>query len=148
MQGWIPETVEDAEAFIKRTGSEINLPNTWYQLVIIEKDSGNMIGDIGLHFIGKHNKNVELGYTIAVDHQGQGFATESIEAVLEYLFTKLDKHRVIASITPGNDASVKLVERFNFRKEAHHMENYFLRDRWVDTLVYALLRREWVKDQN
>lgn len=39
---------------------------------------------------------------------------------MNYMFTKLNKHRIIASIDPDNIASKALVEGLAFRKEAHH----------------------------
>lgn len=62
----IPQSADDVAAFINNTSSEINIPGTWFQLVIIEQTSDLLIGDIGLHFLdnGSQNKQVEIGYTL------------------------------------------------------------------------------------
>nr|WP_321487069.1 GNAT family protein [uncultured Draconibacterium sp.] len=72
-----------------------------------------------------------------------GFATEAAKAVINYLFCELKKHRITASIDPENIASVALLEKLGFRKEAHFRESLFLNDKWVDDVIYALLAREW-----
>jgi len=137
--------VEDITDLIRRTASEINVPDTWFQLVLICKENGQLIGDVGLHFLasdGQH-KQVEIGYTLAKNYHGKGYATEALRAILDHVFTTLQKHRVIASIDPENEASMRLLERLGFRKEAHFKESLFFRGRWADDVIYALLKLEW-----
>ena len=50
-QGWIPNTINDVEGFIGKISKQINEPKTWFQFVIIEKETQKIIGDIGIHFI-------------------------------------------------------------------------------------------------
>lgn len=141
-QGWIPETVEDVEVFIGKTSVKINEPETWFQFVIIEKESDKLIGDIGIHFMDAENKQVEIGCTLNKDYQGKGYATEALKAILDYLIHTLEKHRIVTSIDPENSNSIRLVERLGFRKEAHFVESLFLNGKWVDDIVFALLARE------
>jgi len=77
--------------------------------------------------------------------QNQGYATESIKRVIDYLFKELNKHRIIASIDPDNINSIRLVERIGFRKEGHFVESLFINGKWVDDLIYALIEKDWVK---
>lgn len=141
----IPQSADDVAAFINNTSSEINIPGTWFQLVIIEQTSDLLIGDIGLHFLdnGSQNKQVEIGYTLDKNFRGKGYATEALTTVIDYLINSLNKHRIVASIDPVNQNSIKLVERMGFRKEAHFVESVFFHGKWVDDLVYALLAKEW-----
>lgn len=142
-QGWIPETVDDVETFIGKIAKQINEPYTWFQFVIIEKQTQIIIGDLGIHFFDNENKQVEIGCTLNKDFQNQGYATESIKRVIDYLFKELNKHRIITSIDPGNMNSIRLVERIGFRKEAHLVESLFINGKWVDDLVYALIEKDW-----
>lgn len=91
---------------------------------------------------GKHRRG-DLSYLLARAAWGQGYASESIERLLEYGFTELDLHSVEAGVTPGNADSGRLLERLGFRLEGHLRENYWAEDRFVDSLVYGLLRTEW-----
>ncbi len=142
-QGWIPENMNDAEAFIAKVANEINVPDTWFQLVLIEQASMRMIGDIGLHFFDSDNQQVEIGCTIDKLYQGKGLATEALDAVVDYLFTILNKHRIITSIDPANSSSIRLVERLGFRKEAHFVQSLLINGQWMDDVVFALLQKEW-----
>jgi len=144
-QGWIPETIEDVDVFIAKISMQINLPDTWFQFVIIDKETQRIVGDIGIHFIDAENKQAEIGCTLNKDFQNKGFATESVKEVIGYLFNGLKKHRIITSIDPDNINSIRLVERSGFRKEAHFVESLLIHGKWVDDLIYALIEKDWDK---
>ena len=147
-QSWVPSTLNDVEMFIDKVATEMNVPDTWFQLAITHQISGNLIGDIGIHFIGHENMQVELGCTLVKQAQGKGYATEALTAVIDYLFYRLKKHRITASIDPQNTASLKLVAGLGFRKEAHFIQSIFSNNHWADDAVFALLASEWVKNKN
>jgi len=143
-QGWIPKTIDDVADFIEnRVSSTINLYGTWFQFVILIKETGELIGDAGLHFFDPENKQVELGCTISKKHQNLGFASEALTEIMRFLFEDLNKHRIIASIDPENTGSIKLVKKLGFRQEAHFKESILKNGDWVDDLVFAILRKEW-----
>jgi len=142
-QGWIPKTIEDVESFIEKISKQMNEPGTWFQFVIIEKETQKIVGDLGIHFLDNENKQVEIGCTLNKYFQNRGYATESIKRVIEYLFNELKKHRIITSIDPDNKNAIRLVERIGFRKEAHFVESLFLNGKWVDDLIYALIEKDW-----
>lgn len=144
-QGWVPETIEDVEEFIGNTSKQINVPETWFQLVIVDKETQKIVGDLGIHFIDPENEQAEIGCTLNKNYQNKGFATESVRKVIDYLFKELNKHRIIASIDPENKNSIRLVERIGFRKEAHFVESLFINGKWVDDLIYALIEKDWDK---
>ncbi len=147
-QTWIPETIYDVETFIRNVAKIINEAETWFQFVIIERQSGELIGDIGIHFFGEENMQVEIGCTLNKFFQNKGYATESIESVISYLFNDLNKHRIITSIDPDNTNSIKLVKRIGFRKEAHFIESIFSNGKWVDDIVYSITKSDWDKKKN
>lgn len=143
-QSWIPKTIEECNFFIKkRVNDRINVPNTWFQFVLIKKNSYELIGDIGLHFIGDDGHLVELGFTIAKEHQKKNYAYEALQTIISYLFNVLNKHRIIISSDPANIGSIKLAEKLGFRKEAHFKESLIVNGVWVDDLIYAILNKEW-----
>nr|WP_319272717.1 GNAT family protein [uncultured Draconibacterium sp.] len=140
-QGWIPKSLDDVETFLGKLAAEFNVPDTWFQLAVVDKNTNKLIGDIGIHFIDEHQ--VELGYTIAKQYWGLGFATEAAKAIIEYLFCELKKHRITASVDKENIASFAVLEKLGFRKEAHFKESLLINGQWVDDVIYALLAKEW-----
>jgi len=141
-QGWIPKTIDDLGSFLKRISPEINVADTWFQFVIIYGESSEIIGDLGIHFLD--NEQAELGCTLKKSQHGKGYASEALKAVIDYLFTKLNKHRIIGSIDPRNTKSIKLLEGLGFRKEAHFKESLLINGAWHDDVVYAMLKKEWL----
>lgn len=143
-QGWIPKSLAEVNEYIAKKPDQINQPETWFQLIIVEKESQTVIGDIGLHFIDTDNFQVEVGCTLSKTQHGKGFATEALKAAIDYVFRELNKHRITASIDPGNTASIQLFERLGFRKEGHFKESLWIDGKWVDDIIYAILQREWM----
>jgi RimJ/RimL family protein N-acetyltransferase len=142
-QVWIPKTITDVESFINGISKQINIPETWFQFVLIKKGSQKVIGDLGVHFWDKQNKQVEIGCTLNKNFHYNGFATEAVRKIIDFLFFELKKHRIITSIAPNNKSSIRLVERIGFRKEAHFVESIFVNGTWADDLVYALIEKDW-----
>lgn len=140
-QGWIPKNIDDVNEFILKNPKKFNKPETWFQLVIIEKQDEKIIGDIGIHFIDEFQS--EIGCTLKKKCHGKGYATETLKGVIDYLFKDLKKHRIVTSIDPMNVDSIKLVERLGFRKEAHFKKSLLINGKWVDDIVYAILKTEW-----
>jgi RimJ/RimL family protein N-acetyltransferase len=143
-QGWDPGTLDEVEAFVGSMAVvRPNTPGTWFQLAICRTETDELIGDIGMHFPEGRDHEAEFGITLAPEAQGAGFATEALSAVLDYLFGSLEKHRVFGSADPGNEASLRLMERVGMRREAHFRESLWFKGAWVDDVICAILDREW-----
>ncbi len=142
-QGWFPASVEEVRDYISNMPQTLDVADTCFQFAIIGVEENRLIGDMGIIFTNHSNTQAEVGCTLHTDYQGKGYATEALKAMVDYLFVKLGKHRIIASVDPRNKASIQLIERLGFRKEAHFKESYYLRGEWVDDIRYAMLRKEW-----
>ncbi len=119
------------------------IPDTWVQFGIRLRDSGRLIGDLGVHFIADKPKQVEIGFTLDSSHQGHGYATEAVERMLGYLFVTHEIHRVFASVDPRNERCISLLERVGMIKEAHFRRSMWFKGDWVDDLVFAILKSDW-----
>lgn len=142
-QGWIPKTVNDAHYFVSKVAPKINIYDTWFQFAIILKETDELIGDIGIHFLDEGNYQAEIGCTLAKEQHGKGIANEALKTTIDYLFKELEKHRITCSVDPENLASIKMIERLGFRKEAHFKQSILIDGEWVDDIVYGLLKSEW-----
>ncbi|WP_379138724.1 GNAT family N-acetyltransferase [Paenibacillus sp. sgz500958] len=141
-QSWRPVNINEVETFISANMAIVpNRGNSWLQLALCLKD-GKLIGDVGIHFMGD-DFQAEIGYTLSPEFQGKGYASEAVRAAIDYLFSGLCKHRITASVDPGNLKSIRLLENMGFRKEAHFIKSYRLNDQWYDDCVYAILEDEW-----
>jgi RimJ/RimL family protein N-acetyltransferase len=58
-------------------------------------------------------------------------------------FEGLGLHRIVARCDARNTASARVMERNGMRREAHLLQNQFLKGEWIDELIYAILRGDW-----
>ncbi len=142
-QSFRPKSLREVEEFINTYTKLFNIEGNWFQVGIF-LDS-NLIGDIGIHFVGPNNSQCEIGYTISPEYQNQGYGSEAVYAVVDYLFCDMKKHRIIASVDPRNTPSFKLLEKIGFRKEAHFKKSVLIENEWEDDVIYGLLKEEWDK---
>jgi RimJ/RimL family protein N-acetyltransferase len=146
-QSWeTPYTVRQASKFI--ADNEVVHPGTpgeWYQIAIERKDSRQLIGDCAFHVLAEDPKQVEIGFTLSANFQGQGIATEAVKKLIDYLFGELLLHRISAICDSENSASRKLLEKVGMRQEAHFIENIWFKGKWGSEYAYGLLRNEWSK---
>jgi RimJ/RimL family protein N-acetyltransferase len=145
-QYWESFGPEDAARLIEtQSTAEPNIPGTWFQLAIIKTDTGCMIGDCGLRCPKDEPRQMEIGITLAPHFQGRRYADEAAECLLEYCFTTLDKHRVLAYIDVSNRSAIALCVRLGFRQEAHFVEHRWFKSQWQSEYVFAMLKRDWEK---
>jgi hypothetical protein len=68
---------------------------------------------------------------------------EAGRVLLRLAFEDLGLHRVIGRLEARNTASARVLERLGMRREAHLVENEYVKEEWQSELVYAILDREW-----
>lgn len=148
-QGWeTPYSLEQAAEFTSEMcAKKPGEPGQWYQLAIELKFSGQMIGDCTFHLF-EDGKRAEVGMTIARPHQGNGYASEAVDRMVDYLFEQLNLHRVCANIDPRNTASICVMTKLGFRHEGLFRQSMWLKGEWVDEDWYAILREEWLAVNN
>ena len=84
----------------------------------IHKETAKFVGRCGLlPWTIDGQREVEVAYTIARDHWGQGLATEAAQGILEYGFEKLKLSRLICLIDPENIASQRVAEKIGMSLE-------------------------------
>ena len=103
-----------------------------------EKATGRLVGRIG--FLNPEGwPAFEIGWTLARESWGRGYATEGARRALEYAFTELERDHVISLIAPENQASIKVAERLGERLES---ETELL---GKHVLIYGIDRDVWRK---
>lgn len=144
-QSWEPSycLADAAEMIARQERTRLGVPDSWLQLGVTLAESGELIGDCGIHFPAANDRQVELGITLSPRHQRRGLAAEAIECVLGYAFDSLGKHRVWATTDAENQAAARLFGRLGFRQEAHFIEHVWYKGGWGSEFVFAMLRREW-----
>ncbi|HZE72190.1 MAG TPA: GNAT family N-acetyltransferase [Pyrinomonadaceae bacterium] len=98
-----------------------------------EKSTGNLMGRIG--FLNPAGwPGFELGWTLAREYWGRGYATEGARRALQYGFEELDRSHIISLIHPDNNASIRVAERLGEKVEGTtHLLGH-------DVLIYGIDR--------
>ncbi|MBE9914301.1 GNAT family N-acetyltransferase [Paenibacillus donghaensis] len=144
-QSWENYQYDEAEAFVKeQVKHQPDIPGSWFQFAIALNETDQLIGDCALHTLDEP-RIVEIGFTLAPEYQGQGYATEAVRMLLHYLFDSLSKHKVIAFTDVRNRKSAAVLERVGMRREGHLLQNYMSKGQWVDEYQYGILKSEWAR---
>lgn len=115
------------------------------RLAGVERGTNTLIGDFSI-WLGPHeHRGAEIGFVVHPDHQGRGYAREAMTMIIGLAFRELGLHRIVGRCDARNTASARLMERIGMRREAHLIENEFIKGEWCDELDYAILDREWAR---
>lgn len=104
------------------------------------KNHDNIIGSIGYHRIEKENYRAEIGYMLSPEYWNTGLMSEAITKVINFGFNEMNLHSIEAIINPENSVSRKILQKFNFIKEAYFKENFYFEGKFLDSEVYSLLK--------
>jgi RimJ/RimL family protein N-acetyltransferase len=127
----------------KMAGAAVSAEEHWLGAAATLHDSDEVVADISLQWVSELHKQGEIGFAVVPGHQGNGYATEGAAALLDFAFGPMGLHRVFGRIEPRNLASARVLEKLGMRKEAHLVENGWIKDEWQSEAIYALLARDW-----
>jgi RimJ/RimL family protein N-acetyltransferase len=136
-----------AEANVRRMHLDFLNRNSFYY-GIFEKDFRQWVGQV---YIGTGNWNLPeftIGYIADVNHEGKGYISEAVKAVLQMLFEDAGAHRVRSSCNDRNVRSYRVMERCGLQREGHFRESKKHPDgTYHGEFHYAILRREFEERQ-
>lgn len=105
---------------------------------VIRTPSGEPLGDIGLR-VSRHNPyEADVGYALAPQAQGNGYACEALEAMCQYGFRTLGLRAINAWVLGENAGSARLLERCGFRRIQVLEQAFTLNGICYDDWVYRL----------
>lgn len=115
-QSWEPTySEEDAIRLIEsQVGVTIPEKGDWLQLGIHHRDTEELVGDLGLHSVSEGDGVFEIGFTIARQRQGVGFATEAAAKLMDYLFAEGVATKLVANSDRRNEASIRVLLKLGF----------------------------------
>ena len=118
-----------------------------YTFAIENIEINQFIGLFGLKLWNKKNKRGEIWYKIHSDHWQNGYATETVNLVLDYGFDILKLHRIQAGCAVGNIGSIKVLEKVGMIKEGRGRQILPLTSGWSDNFEYAILDTDLRKNK-
>jgi ribosomal-protein-alanine N-acetyltransferase len=137
------QDVAEAAELIKmmRSGYAAHLSIHW---AVALAGNPRAIGLFGFSLWDRFHNRAEVGYDLRRDDWGRGIATQALQALLEFGFTRMHLNRVEAQTIADNHESVRLLQRIGFRREGLRRA-YSLEDDGIyhDGAIYGLLRDEF-----
>ena len=140
----LAKTADDALDHINLINAKIET-NEGINWAIELKSNNQFVGIIGHYRIKPENFRAEIGYMILPEFHGNGITTEAIKATVDYGFDVMNLHSIEAIIDPENFPSERVLQKNGFKKEAHLLENECYEGRFLDTVIYSLLKRNRIK---
>lgn len=115
-QGWEhtdPESIRDEiREMADRSPGD---PGGWVQLSVEDRETGRLVGDVGLSPAEGEPGVIKVGYTIDPSFQGRGYATEAVAALVGYAFESLGADVVRAYASADNVPSIRVAENVGMR---------------------------------
>ncbi len=142
---WGPRSDEEVRASLakKIAATALRAAGDTLSLAAISKATGELVADLTLMWVSGEHRQGEVGYIVPPAHQGHGYATEGTRKLLRIGFEELRLHRISGRLEARNASSARVLEKLGMRREAHLVENEFVKDEWQSELVYAILEEEW-----
>ena len=98
---------------------------------------------IGFVAAGQKREGVsEIGYLLAREAQGHGYAREAVTMLIDQLFVE-GQRRIFADTDPDNQPSIALLTRLGFTLEGRLRAEWKTHIGVQDSLIYGLLAEEW-----
>lgn len=142
---WHPRTEAEVRATLEKkvASRAIRSEGDVLAFAVVLKATNEVVADVVLQLISEEHRQGEIGFIVHPDHQGHGYATEASRALLQLAFEHLKLHRLAGHLEARNEASARVLEKLGMRREAHFIENEYVKGEWHSGLIFAILDREW-----
>lgn len=146
MQYWSSRpytSVDQAGMLIESIAQQAREGTSIHWAITLRGGNGRLVGKCGYNEWRKAHRRGDISYIAARELWGKGIVGEALCAVLDFGFGHMNLHSVEAGVTPGNNASTRMLEKLGFCLEGHLRESFLVEDVFVDSLIYSLLQRDW-----
>ncbi|MET3176745.1 UNVERIFIED_ORG: ribosomal-protein-alanine N-acetyltransferase [Arthrobacter sp. UYCu721] len=133
---WGPNTTADTQNFLETCVSAQIDPERANFTLAITVPHRDPIGSVGLSLRGGKG---EIGYVIAADCWGRGYATEAAQSLLRFGLEELGLSEITATCRPENTASARVLEKIGMCRSGLRKADKLIRGQWRDSLVFAVL---------
>lgn len=120
---------DDLENFLRYRLAQVDVDPSiqpWLGRAMVLTDEAatrRAIGTIGFHGPPDDQGRLEVGYRVEPDYRRLGFARESVAALFDWAASTHGIRRFVASISPTNDASLRLAAGFGFVHTGSHIDD-------------------------
>ena len=144
LQDWeLPFPMERCESIINDViaEGEPQVDKGW-MITIADAADTAVIGDLFVRLTWA-GRSAEVGYTLAREQWGHGYAVEALAELVRWLFEVRKVSRLVGQLHPDNLASAQVLERTGFLFEGHTRGSFWLGDDNSDDWLYGMTRADW-----
>ncbi len=136
------QTLEEAEIQVREMAAAWQ-SRGYFFWAALEKSSGDFVGNIYVGPVNWDTPEFEVGYIADAGHQGKGYITEALKAVLHSIFEDFHAHRVSLHTSAENTRSQRVAERCGFVLEGCTREDHRAPDGHLEnSLHYGRLKTD------
>ncbi|MCJ7554360.1 MAG: GNAT family N-acetyltransferase [Ignavibacteriaceae bacterium] len=142
LKNTFPHPYTEDDAILWLTSCAAQNPETCFAIA----DENELIGGIGFHLredVFKHN--AEIGYWIGEPFWGKHIVSRALKEMTKFIFNNFKINRIYASVFEGNPASVRVLEKCEYKPEAVLRKAVFKENKFLDQYIFALLKEEFIK---
>jgi RimJ/RimL family protein N-acetyltransferase len=139
----IPSPYGEAEAreWLEQ-GEQMRTGGDGLGTVIVDEETDELLGGIGLVHVDWEEDRCELGYWLAAQARGRSVMTRAVRLLSRWVFESLPIERISILAAVENAASRTVAERAGFVFEGVLRSYIVFKDGRHDVAVYSLLRHE------
>lgn len=141
----VHETIHESEQFVKSILNQYEKTEMAAYGIELKKER-KIVGTCGFITYDKHNHKAELAYALSPKYWGKGLAIEAAKAWVKYGFEELGLNRIEAGCHAGNFSSEKVMKRLGMRYEGTLRKDMFVKGKYRDTKVYAILKEDYKEE--
>jgi len=137
------KNIEETRSYLKKLIKRSDSKSGYYWFIKSKKDK-KIIGTFGVLNIDENKKSAEIGYGISPNYWGEGYFSEILKVVLDYLIHNLKFHRIWAKTQSNNIASIKGLQKIGFKKEGVLRDFYLSSNgKRYDAVLLSILKEKY-----
>ena len=137
---WGPNTPEETQTFLREARASADVsPRRRHAFAVVHSDAERLIGSIELQVVSFEHRRGEIGYVLAHEWWGLGYATEASRRLLAFGFDQLGLHKISATCDPENGASVAVLTKNGMHQEGVLRDHIYVRGQWRDRLLFSVI---------
>ena len=134
---WTQRTADDVRIFVHNfIHQQSEEPRMKFQLAMILRSEDKLIGNAGIRVKNHVAREAEIGYELAPNYWGNGYATEAANTLLQFGFQKLMLHRVSSYCIADNKASARVLQKIGMKYEGTLRENEYIKGHCGYTIIF------------
>lgn len=136
----VPFSRFDMEQFILQSNHDIYAEKQ-FRFMIESKKNAKLVGCIDLFDFDPKNERLGIGILIDENHRKQGYASESLDIIINYSFSHLRVHQLYCNILSSNISSMNLFKRKHFTEIGVKKDWAFIDGKYHDEVLLQIIRK-------